>query len=102
MEQPLCSLFLQWFISQQVPQFEDVKFEAASILSELYCQQVSSRSIPWNRSAFQWSCWFGALIFSNLISEHGGLCKASAAESHPDLPADSVLALQTAVPVSGM
>lgn len=32
--------FLQWFISQQVPQFEDVKFEAASILSELFCQQV--------------------------------------------------------------
>lgn len=25
----------------QVPQFEDVKFEAASLLSELYCQQVS-------------------------------------------------------------
>uniref|UniRef100_A0A674DP83 MAU2 chromatid cohesion factor homolog n=1 Tax=Salmo trutta TaxID=8032 RepID=A0A674DP83_SALTR len=28
-----------WFISQQIPQFEDVKFEAASLLSELYCQQ---------------------------------------------------------------
>lgn len=38
-----CFFFLspQWFISQQVPQFEDVKFEAASILSELFCQQVS-------------------------------------------------------------
>lgn len=35
-------LFLQWFISQQVPQFEDVKFEAASILSELFCQQVKA------------------------------------------------------------
>lgn len=31
----------QWYISQQLPQFEDVKFEAASILSELFCQQVS-------------------------------------------------------------
>nr|XP_012772313.2 MAU2 chromatid cohesion factor homolog isoform X2 [Maylandia zebra] len=28
-----------WFISQQISQFEDVKFEAASILSEFYCQQ---------------------------------------------------------------
>ncbi|XP_038858259.1 MAU2 chromatid cohesion factor homolog isoform X5 [Salvelinus namaycush] len=28
-----------WLISQQIPQFEDVKFEAASLLSELYCQQ---------------------------------------------------------------
>lgn len=35
------SFALQWYISQQVPQFEDVKFEAASILSELFCQQVS-------------------------------------------------------------
>lgn len=26
----------------QIPQFEDVKFEAASLLSELYCQQVSA------------------------------------------------------------
>ncbi len=25
----------------QVAQFEDVKFEAASLLSELYCQQVT-------------------------------------------------------------
>ena len=32
---------LQWYIAQQVPQFEDVKFEAASILSEIFCQQVS-------------------------------------------------------------
>lgn len=24
----------------QIPQFEDVKFEAASLLSELYCQQI--------------------------------------------------------------
>ncbi|ETE71001.1 MAU2 chromatid cohesion factor-like protein, partial [Ophiophagus hannah] len=28
-----------WLISQQIPQFEDVKFEAASLLSELYCQE---------------------------------------------------------------
>ncbi|KAG7259980.1 hypothetical protein CRUP_026537 [Coryphaenoides rupestris] len=28
-----------WYIAQQVPQFEDVKFEAASILSEIFCQQ---------------------------------------------------------------
>lgn len=28
----------------QIAQFEDVKFEAASLLSELYCQQVSLTS----------------------------------------------------------
>lgn len=38
---PVFFFALQWFISQQVPQFEDVKFEAASILSELFCQQVN-------------------------------------------------------------
>ncbi|KAL7992954.1 hypothetical protein Chor_017210 [Crotalus horridus] len=30
---------VHWLISQQIPQFEDVKFEAASLLSELYCQE---------------------------------------------------------------
>lgn len=30
----------------QIPQFEDVKFEAASLLSELYCQEVRT------------CCWF--------------------------------------------
>lgn len=34
------------------------------------------------------------------VQELGGLCKASAAEGHPDLSANPVLALQTAVSAS--
>ncbi|KAF6724193.1 MAU2 chromatid cohesion factor-like [Oryzias melastigma] len=57
-----------WFISQQVPQFEDVKFEAASILSELYCQQnMVDSAKPLLRKAIQISqqtpYWHCRLLF---------------------------------------
>uniref|UniRef100_A0A673YZ75 MAU2 chromatid cohesion factor homolog n=1 Tax=Salmo trutta TaxID=8032 RepID=A0A673YZ75_SALTR len=57
-----------WFISQQIPQFEDVKFEAASLLSELYCQQILVDSAkPLLRKAIQISqqtpYWHCRLLF---------------------------------------
>lgn len=36
-----------------------------------------------------------------LFAEFGGLCKTIAAQSNPDLPADTLLALSTAVPARG-
>ncbi|CAL8254120.1 unnamed protein product [Merluccius merluccius] len=57
-----------WFIAQQVPQFEDVKFEAASILSEIFCQQTLVDSAkPLLRKAIQISqqtpYWHCRLLF---------------------------------------
>uniref|UniRef100_A0A672HSG4 MAU2 chromatid cohesion factor homolog n=1 Tax=Salarias fasciatus TaxID=181472 RepID=A0A672HSG4_SALFA len=57
-----------WYISQQVPQFEDVKFEAASILSELFCQQnLVDSAKPLLRKAIQISqqtpYWHCRLLF---------------------------------------
>uniref|UniRef100_A0A3B5LWH8 MAU2 chromatid cohesion factor homolog n=1 Tax=Xiphophorus couchianus TaxID=32473 RepID=A0A3B5LWH8_9TELE len=57
-----------WFISQQLPQFEDVKFEAASILSELFCQQnLVDSAKPLLRKAIQISqqtpYWHCRLLF---------------------------------------
>ncbi|XP_041698527.1 MAU2 chromatid cohesion factor homolog isoform X2 [Coregonus clupeaformis] len=61
-----------WFISQQIPQFEDVKFEAASLLSELYCQQLLLHNLvdsakPLLRKAIQISqqtpYWHCRLLF---------------------------------------
>ncbi|KAA0719559.1 MAU2 chromatid cohesion factor -like protein [Triplophysa tibetana] len=57
-----------WRISQQVPQFEDVKFEAASLLSELYCQQnLVDSAKPMLRKAIQISqqtpYWHCRLLF---------------------------------------
>lgn len=42
------------------------------------------------------------LLIFDVLAELGGLCEAPAAEGHPDLPTDAVLALQVAVPVGGM
>lgn len=42
------------------------------------------------------------LLIFNVLAELGGLCEAPAAEGHPDLTTDTVLALQIAVPVGGM
>uniref|UniRef100_A0A4W6EB87 MAU2 chromatid cohesion factor homolog n=1 Tax=Lates calcarifer TaxID=8187 RepID=A0A4W6EB87_LATCA len=57
-----------WFISQQISQFEDVKFEAASILSEFYCQQnLVDSAKPVLRKAIQISqqtpYWHCRLLF---------------------------------------
>uniref|UniRef100_A0A8B9P302 MAU2 chromatid cohesion factor homolog n=1 Tax=Apteryx owenii TaxID=8824 RepID=A0A8B9P302_APTOW len=57
-----------WLISQQIPQFEDVKFEAASLLSELYCQENSvDTAKPLLRKAIQISqqtpYWHCRLLF---------------------------------------
>ncbi|KAK2504515.1 hypothetical protein MC885_012506, partial [Smutsia gigantea] len=57
-----------WLISQQIPQFEDVKFEAASLLSELYCQENSvDAAKPLLRKAIQISqqtpYWHCRLLF---------------------------------------
>ncbi|XP_036137690.1 MAU2 chromatid cohesion factor homolog isoform X5 [Molossus molossus] len=58
----------EWLISQQIPQFEDVKFEAASLLSELYCQENSvDAAKPLLRKAIQISqqtpYWHCRLLF---------------------------------------
>nr|XP_046263994.1 MAU2 chromatid cohesion factor homolog isoform X2 [Scatophagus argus] len=74
-----------WFISQQISQFEDVKFEAASILSEFYCQQML-------HGGFAPSYDSPVICFQEL----GGFCKTSAAQGYPDFSANSLLALQTA------
>lgn len=57
-----------WFISQHISQFEDVKFEAASILSEFYCQQnLVDSAKPVLRKAIQISqqtpYWHCRLLF---------------------------------------
>ncbi|XP_069505213.1 MAU2 chromatid cohesion factor homolog [Ambystoma mexicanum] len=57
-----------WLISQQISQFEDVKFEAASLLSELYCQENSvDAAKPLLRKAIQISqqtpYWHCRLLF---------------------------------------
>ncbi|XP_035027250.2 MAU2 chromatid cohesion factor homolog isoform X2 [Hippoglossus stenolepis] len=57
-----------WLISQQISQFEDVKFEAASILSEFYCQQnLVDSAKPVLRKAIQISqqtpYWHCRLLF---------------------------------------
>nr|XP_020669938.1 MAU2 chromatid cohesion factor homolog [Pogona vitticeps] len=57
-----------WLISQHIPQFEDVKFEAASLLSELYCQENSvDTAKPLLRKAIQISqqtpYWHCRLLF---------------------------------------
>uniref|UniRef100_A0A8C4IRY3 MAU2 chromatid cohesion factor homolog n=1 Tax=Dicentrarchus labrax TaxID=13489 RepID=A0A8C4IRY3_DICLA len=57
-----------WFISQQISQFDDVKFEAASILSEFYCQQnLVDSAKPVLRKAIQISqqtpYWHCRLLF---------------------------------------
>uniref|UniRef100_A0A3P8V3E2 MAU2 chromatid cohesion factor homolog n=1 Tax=Cynoglossus semilaevis TaxID=244447 RepID=A0A3P8V3E2_CYNSE len=57
-----------WYISQQLSQFEDVKFEAASILSELFCQQnLVDSAKPLLRKAIQISqqtpYWHCRLLF---------------------------------------
>ncbi|XP_014401220.1 PREDICTED: MAU2 chromatid cohesion factor homolog isoform X5 [Myotis davidii] len=59
---------IHWLISQQIPQFEDVKFEAASLLSELYCQENSvDAAKPLLRKAIQISqqtpYWHCRLLF---------------------------------------
>uniref|UniRef100_A0A3Q1FZX9 MAU2 chromatid cohesion factor homolog n=1 Tax=Acanthochromis polyacanthus TaxID=80966 RepID=A0A3Q1FZX9_9TELE len=62
-----------WFISQQISQFEDVKFEAASILSEFYCQQnLVDSAKPVLRKAIQISqqtpYWHCRLLFQLAVS----------------------------------
>ncbi|XP_029814489.1 MAU2 chromatid cohesion factor homolog [Manacus vitellinus] len=64
----LSDLEKAWLISQQIPQFEDVKFEAASLLSELYCQENSvDTAKPLLRKAIQISqqtpYWHCRLLF---------------------------------------
>uniref|UniRef100_A0A670KB42 MAU2 chromatid cohesion factor homolog n=1 Tax=Podarcis muralis TaxID=64176 RepID=A0A670KB42_PODMU len=67
-EQARSHLEKAWLISQQIPQFEDVKFEAASLLSELYCQENSvDTAKPLLRKAIQISqqtpYWHCRLLF---------------------------------------
>ncbi|XP_022414077.1 MAU2 chromatid cohesion factor homolog isoform X3 [Delphinapterus leucas] len=67
-EQARSHLEKAWLISQQIPQFEDVKFEAASLLSELYCQENSvDAAKPLLRKAIQISqqtpYWHCRLLF---------------------------------------
>uniref|UniRef100_UPI00398EDBC9 MAU2 chromatid cohesion factor homolog isoform X2 n=1 Tax=Pristiophorus japonicus TaxID=55135 RepID=UPI00398EDBC9 len=67
-EQARSHLEKAWLISQQIPQFEDIKFEAASLLSELYCQQnLVDSAKPLLRKAIQISqqtpYWHCRLLF---------------------------------------
>lgn len=67
-EQARSHLEKAWLISQQIQQFEDVKFEAASLLSELYCQENSvDTAKPLLRKAIQISqqtpYWHCRLLF---------------------------------------
>uniref|UniRef100_A0A452Q8H9 MAU2 chromatid cohesion factor homolog n=1 Tax=Ursus americanus TaxID=9643 RepID=A0A452Q8H9_URSAM len=67
-EQARSHLEKAWLISQQIQQFEDVKFEAASLLSELYCQENSvDAAKPLLRKAIQISqqtpYWHCRLLF---------------------------------------
>lgn len=64
---------LQWQLSQTINQFDDVKFEAASVLAELYeQQQQSSLSQSILRKAIELSqhnvYWHCRLIFQLAVS----------------------------------
>ncbi|CAG04866.1 unnamed protein product [Tetraodon nigroviridis] len=83
-ELALSHLEKAWYISQQVPQFEDVKFEAASILSELFCQQnLVDSAKPLLRKAIQISqqtpYWHCRLLFQLALL----LMERKLAEVHP-------------------
>lgn len=66
-------LFLQWRLSQNINTFDDVKFEAASVVAELYEQQQQSNlSKPILRKAIELSqhnvYWHCRLIFQLAVS----------------------------------
>lgn len=63
----------QWLLSQSINGFDDVKFEAASVLAELYEQQAQSTlSKPILRKAIELSqhsvYWHCRLIFQLAVS----------------------------------
>ncbi|XP_027489037.1 MAU2 chromatid cohesion factor homolog [Corapipo altera] len=83
-----------WLISQQIPQFEDVKFEAASLLSELYCQENSvDTAKPLLRKAIQISqqtpYWHCRLLFQLAVSDPWPCSRKKAWES-PGFPWDAL------------
>lgn len=64
---------LQWMLSQNINTFDDVKFEAASVLVELYeQQQIPNLSKPILRRAIELSqhnvYWHCRLIFQLAVS----------------------------------
>lgn len=64
---------LQWFLSQSINAFDDVKFEAASVLAELFEQQGQpTHSKPILRKAIELSqhsvYWHCRLIFQLAVS----------------------------------
>lgn len=64
---------LQWLLSQMINAFDDVKFEAASVLAELYEQQnQTASSKPILRKAIELSqhsvYWHCRLIFQLAVS----------------------------------
>ena len=67
-------VYPQWCLSQTINQFDDVKFEAASVLAELHDQQQqSSLSKPILRKAIELSqhsiYWHCRLIFQLAVSK---------------------------------
>lgn len=64
--------FIQWGLSQNINTFDDVKFEAASIVAEMYEEQEPNHGKPILRKAIElsqhnvyWSC---RLIFQLAVS----------------------------------
>lgn len=73
---------LQWCLSQTINQFDDVKFEAASVLAELHDQQQQSNlSKPILRKAIELSqhsiYWHCRLIFQLAVSEEQSIINVS-------------------------
>jgi hypothetical protein len=70
----LLCMILQWFLSQTIQNFDDVKFEAASLLSSLYEEQNQySLAKPILRKAVELSnasvYWHSRLIFQLSVSD---------------------------------
>lgn len=69
----IINVCFQWLLSQMINAFDDVKFEAASVLAELYEQQNQSNlSKPILRKAIELSqhsiYWHCRLIFQLAVS----------------------------------
>lgn len=69
-----CPLLLQWSISQSINAFDEVKFETASVLADLYDQQsLSHLAKPILRKAIELSqhsiYWHCRLIFQLAVSK---------------------------------
>lgn len=80
-------LLLQWLLSQTINAFDDVKFEAASVLAELYEQQQQSgssqsilrKAIELSQHNVYWHC---RLIFQLAVSPSAKCVSPSASAGY--------------------